>query len=94
MEASNSGRGKEQTQPVAGTEKEIPAPAADAPKSPPEPDLTTDPAGSESSEEDASPEVMTPEQEAQQESEQHITELLKAYQPTRRPWTRSRIFPR
>ena len=49
-------------------------------------------AGSGPSEDDASPEVMTPEQEAQQESEQHITELLKAY--TRRPWTRSRIFPR
>jgi hypothetical protein len=39
-------------------------------------------AGSGPSEDDASPEVMTPEQEAQQESEQHITELLKAYQET------------
>ena len=47
-----------------------------------QPGLTTDPAGSEPSEEDASPEGMTPEQEASQETQKRVEELLGAYQET------------
>jgi len=80
VEASKRGPGEDQSQAVTGAEKEVPAPAADPPKNPPDP--TAESPAPEPSEDPNSPEPMTPEQEAQQESEEHIMELLKAYQET------------
>ena len=70
MEGRKNGPGKEA---VTGGEKRDPAPAANTPKSSPNPDQTA---------ESSSPEVMTPEQEARRASEERIRGLLEAYQQT------------
>jgi hypothetical protein len=64
-------------------EKRGPEPAANTPKSSPNPDHTADPSSPEPSENHASPEGVTSEQEeARGESEERIRGLLKAYQET------------
>jgi hypothetical protein len=82
LERSKNGPGKEDPKSVTGGEKRNPEPAANTPKSPPNPDQTAEPSSPEPSEGPANPEVMTPEQEARQESEERVRGLLKAYQAT------------
>ena len=82
MEPSKSGPGKEASPAVTGAEKDNPASAANSSKSPPEPDPTADPSSSEPSEDHAGPEDTTPEQEASQETQKRLEELLGAYQET------------
>jgi hypothetical protein len=48
-----------------------------------EPEQAAEPSSPEPSEDNANPEVTTPEQEARRESEERIRELLRAYQETR-----------
>ena len=67
---------------VTGGEKRDPEPAANTPKSSPNPDQTAEPSSPESSEDHANPEDTTPEQEARRESEERVRGLLKAYQET------------
>jgi hypothetical protein len=67
---------------VTGGEKRDPEPAANTPKSSPNPDQTAEPSSPEPSEEHANPEGTTPEQEARLESEERIRGLLEAYQQT------------
>jgi hypothetical protein len=69
---------------VSGGEKRGPEPAANTPKSSPNPDQTAEPSSPKSSEDHANPEATTPEQqqEAREESEERIRGLLKAYQAT------------
>ena len=80
MEASKSGPGKEEAPAVTGAEKENTGPAANASKSPPDP--TAESPAPEPSEDAESPEEMTPEQEAAQETQKRLEELLAAYQET------------
>ena len=80
MEASKSGPGKEEAPAVTGAEKENTGPAANASKSPPDP--TAESPAPEPSEDAESPEEMTPEQEAAQETQKRLEELLEAYQET------------
>jgi hypothetical protein len=63
-------------------EKRDPEPAANTPKSSPNPDQTAEPSSPEPSEDHANPEGTTPEQDARRESEERIRGLLKAYQET------------
>jgi hypothetical protein len=79
LETSKSGPGQEEAQPVAGREKKNPRPADDTPEGPPDP-MAESPAV-EHSEDRESPEK-TPEQEAAQESQKRLEELLGAYQET------------
>jgi hypothetical protein len=69
---------------VTGGENRVPEPpAANSPKSSPNPHQTPQPSSPESFEDHASPEGATPEQEeAREESEERIRGLLKAYQET------------
>jgi hypothetical protein len=68
---------------VTGGEKRDPEPAANTPKSSPNPDQTAEPSSPEPSEEHANPEgTTTPEQEARLDSEERIRGLLEAYQET------------
>ena len=67
---------------VTEGEKRDPEPAANTPKSSPNPDQTAEPSSPEPSEDQANPEGMTPEQEARRESEERLRGLLKAYQET------------
>ena len=67
---------------VTGGEKRDPEPAANTPKSSPNPDQTAEPSGPEHSEDHANPEGTTPEQEARQESAERIRDLHSAYQET------------
>jgi hypothetical protein len=67
---------------LTGGEKRDPEPAANTPESSPNPDQTAEPSSPEPSEDHANPEVMTPEQEVRQESEERLRGLLKAYQQT------------
>ena len=67
---------------VTGGEKRDPEPAANTPKSSPNPHQMAEPSSKEPSEDHANPEIMTPEQEARRESEERIRGLLKAYQET------------
>ena len=67
---------------VTGGEKGDPEPAANTPEISPNPDQTAEPSSPEPSEDHANPEDTTPEQEARQESEERIRELLRAYQET------------
>jgi hypothetical protein len=76
---SKAGPGKE-TPAITGGEKGNPASASNTPGSPP--DLTTESPGPASSEDHASPEGTTLEQEASQDSQKRLAELLGAYQET------------
>jgi hypothetical protein len=80
LEASKSGPGKEETPAVTGADKGNPGSAANTPESPPDP--TVESPDLEASEDHESPEEMTPEQEAAQEIQKHLEELLEAYQET------------
>jgi hypothetical protein len=80
LEASKSGPGKEEAPAVTGAEKENPGPAASTPESTPDP--TADSPAPKPSEDAESPEEMTPEQEAAQETQNRLEELLGAYQET------------
>jgi hypothetical protein len=82
LERSKNGPGKENPTSETGGEKGNPEPAANTFKDSPNPDQTAEPSSPEPSEGPANPEVMTPEQEARQESEERIRGLLKAYQET------------
>jgi hypothetical protein len=82
LEGSKNGPGKEDPVAVTGGEKRDPEPAANTPKSSPNPDQTAEPSSPESSEDHASPEDTTPEQEARRESEERVRGLLEAYQET------------
>src|SRR3712207_838825 len=65
---------------VTGGEDRGPEPAANTPEISPKSDQTAEPFQTpETSEDHVDPEVMTPELEAKQESEEHIGELLRAY---------------
>jgi hypothetical protein len=79
LEMSKAGPGKE-TPAITGGEKGNPASASNTPGSPP--DLTTESPGPASSEDHASPEGTTLEQEASQDSQKRLAELLGAYQET------------
>jgi hypothetical protein len=72
---------------VSGGDNRDPGPAPNTPKSSPNPDQTPEPSSPESFEEHANPQgTTTPEEqreeEAREESEERIRELLKAYQQT------------
>jgi hypothetical protein len=72
---------------VSGGDNRDPGPAPNTPKSSPNPDQTPQPSSPESFEEHANPQgTTTPEEqreeEAREESEERIRELLKAYQQT------------
>src|SRR3712207_6559946 len=67
---------------VTGGEKRDPEPAANTPKSSPNPDQSAEPSSPELSENHANPEGTTPEQEARRGSEERIRGLLEAYQET------------
>ena len=67
---------------VSGGVKRDPEPAANTPKSSPNPHQRAEPSSPEPSENHVSPEGATPEQEAREESEERIRGLLKAYQET------------
>ncbi len=67
---------------VTGGEKREPEPAANTPKSSPNPDQTAEPSSPEPSEGQTNPEGTTQEQEARRESEERIRGLLEAYQET------------
>ena len=67
---------------LTGGEKRDPEPAANTPKSSPNPDQTAEPSSPEPSEDHANPEGTTPEQEARRESEERLRGLLEAYQQT------------
>ena len=78
------GPGKGYPMPVSGGEKRGPEPAANTPKSSPNPDQTPQPSNPEHSEDHATPEGTPPEQEeeAREESEEPTRDLLKAYRET------------
>jgi hypothetical protein len=66
-----------------GNNRDPEPPAANSPKSSPNPDQTAEPSSPEHSEDHANQEDTTPEQqEAREESEERIRGLLKAYQET------------
>jgi hypothetical protein len=67
---------------VTGGEKRDPEPAANIPKSSPNPDQSAEPSSAELSEDHANPEGTSPEQEARRGSEERIRGLLEAYQET------------
>ena len=67
---------------VTGGEKGDPEPAANTPEISPNQDRTVESSGSETSEDRATQEGTTPEQEARRESEERIRKLLEAYQGT------------
>ena len=75
------GPGKGYPMPVSGGETRGPEPAANTPKSSPNPDQTPQPSNPEHSEDHATPEGTPPEQEeeAREESEEPTRDLLKAY---------------
>jgi hypothetical protein len=67
---------------VSRGEKGDPEPVANTPESSPNPHQMAEPSSPEPSEDHASPEGTTPEQEARRESEEHLRGLLQAYQQT------------
>ena len=82
MEGSKNGPGKEDPITLSGGETRNPEPAANTPKSSPNPDRTAESSSQEPSEDHANSEDITPEQEARRESEERVRELLEAYQET------------
>ena len=76
MEARKSGPEKGEAQAVTGAEKENSGPAANTPESTPDP--TAESRAVEPSEDRESPEDTTPEQEAAQETQQRLEDLLEA----------------
>jgi hypothetical protein len=80
LEARKSETEKGEAQAVTGAEKENSGPAANTPES--TPDLAAESPAMESPEDRESPEDTTPEQEAAQETQQRLEELLEAYQET------------
>jgi hypothetical protein len=67
---------------LSGGEKRNPEPAPNTPESSPNLEQTAEPSSPEPSEDHANPELMTPEQEARQQSEERLKGLLEAYQQT------------
>jgi hypothetical protein len=82
LETSKSGGGEEVPPMVTGAEKEKPAPAANTPQRPPEPELTAESPDPGSPGGHASPEHKAPEWEATQNAQRLLEELLVAYQAT------------
>ena len=83
LEESKNGPGKEDPIGVTGKKNRGPAPAANTPEVSPNQDQTTESSDTETSEDYANLEGMTPEQEARPECEERIRALLRAYQEVR-----------